>query len=168
MKKYKRRTQPLVYYLPLSAKTGKNCETLQQVIVENLPCQPAFYEKDTLTDFPLKFRVSDIVREQLCLTLKKELPHSAAVEVEEIEERETLKKTPLIYIKVNIYVNRDSQKKIVIGKKGRALKEIGRAARPPIQKIVGKKVFLDIWVKVLGDWQQRPRILQELGYWIDG
>lgn len=219
---------PLIYYLPISAKSNKNIEVLRDVIVENLPQAVPFYDDKTLTDFPLKFRIADIVREKLFTVLTKELPHSLAVEVESIndmpqggkieeaeEENETagnkkaieeeeiieeeiaeegdlekeneeeiedeeyqdpllssssvpqdLAKTGFIHVRVNIYVNRPSQKKIVIGAKGELLKEIGREARKEIEAIFGKKVFLDIWVTVLKDWQDKPRILQELGYWL--
>jgi GTP-binding protein Era len=158
--KTKDKEDPLVYYLPTSAKTGKNVDKLKEVIVESLPKQVPFYDKDTLTDFPLKFRISDIIREKLFLNLKKELPHSLAVEVEEITEKENV-----FYIRVNIYVNRVSQKKIVIGKRGGLLKNIGKEARIEIEQILKKKVYLDIWVKVLEDWQKKTRILKELGYW---
>jgi GTP-binding protein Era len=158
--KTKDKVDPLIYYLPTSAKTGKNIDKLKEVIVENLPQQSPFYDKDTLTDFPLKFRISDIIREKLFLNLKKELPHSLAVEVEEIQEKENI-----FYIRINIYVNRVSQKKIVIGEEGQLLKNIGKEARIEIEEILKKKVYLDIWVKVLEDWQKKSRILKELGYW---
>jgi GTP-binding protein Era len=158
--KTKDKEDPLVYYLPTSAKTGKNVDKLKEIIVENLPKQVPFYDKDILTDFPLKFRISDIIREKLFLNLKKELPHSLAVEVEEITEKENV-----FYIRVNIYVNRVSQKKIVIGERGGLLKNIGKEARIEIEQILKKKVYLDIWVKVLEDWQKKTRILKELGYW---
>ncbi|MFA5271162.1 MAG: GTPase Era [Candidatus Omnitrophota bacterium] len=215
---------PITYYSPISAKTGQNIAELRDTIVESLPEQVPFYDKETSTDFPLKFRVADIVREKLFLVLKNELPHSLAVEVEaikdmegkikekdikrtdigflkeiaekdpeedkqdaagpqdeEAEEEETerdpsdllfalsvpkgqLKKAGFIYIKVNIYVNRASQKKIVVGVGGKLLKEIGSTARQEIETIFGKKVYLQLWVQVLADWQNKPRILKELGY----
>ena len=157
-----KKTNPLVYYIPISAKNGKNIDRLKEALVENLPDSEPYYDKETLTDFPLKWRVADIVREKLFLNLKKELPHSIAVEVEKIED-----KTKVIYIKINIYVQRSSQKRIVVGKNGEILKRVGSLARPEVEKIYNKKIFLDIWVKVLGDWQTRPRILKELGYWWD-
>ncbi|MCK9572784.1 MAG: GTPase Era [Candidatus Omnitrophica bacterium] len=217
------KNDPLVYYLPISAKLNKNIDVLREVILENLPRQVPFYDNKTLTDFPLKFRIADIVREKLFIVLAKELPHSLAVEIraikdmpqggkieeteetyeaseemeveeemednpeetsgeegvedEEIEESEDsllssssvpedFVKTGFVYVRVNIYVNRPSQKKIVIGAKGELLKEIGREARKEIEAIFNKKVFLDIWVTVLRDWQDKPRILQELGYWL--
>ena len=151
---------PLIYYMPLSAKTGKDVDKLKDSILENLPEDHPYYDTNSLTDFPPKFRVADIIREKLFLQLKKELPHSIAVEIEEINN-----KKKIVSIKANIYVKRNSQKRIVIGKEGEVLKEVGSRARPEIEKIYNKKVFLDIWVKVLEDWQDRPRILKELGYW---
>lgn len=159
-KKYK---DPVVSYLPLSALKNKNIDTLKKIILENLPQGMPYYDDQTVTDFPLRYRVADCVREKLFMHLKKELPHSLAVEVEEMTEREDKKN--LMYIKVNIYVNRDSQKKIVIGKQGAILKEIGKEARLDIEKFLNKRVYLEMWVKVLEDWQKRPRILQEIGYW---
>ncbi|MBU1133594.1 MAG: GTPase Era [Candidatus Omnitrophica bacterium] len=156
---------PLIYYLPLSAKTGKNIDNLKDLIVDNLPAGHPFYDTDTITDFPLKFRISDIVREKLFLQLRNELPHSLAVEVEDIQEKETRRKEAITHIKVNIYVSRESQRKIVIGKAGAILKETGSASRQEIEKIVGRKVFLNIKVLVLKGWQESPRILKELGYW---
>jgi GTP-binding protein Era len=155
-----KKKDPLIYYLPTSAKKGKNIEKLKDLIVENLPLQPPFYEPDRLTDFPLKFRIADIIREELFLNLKKELPHALAVEIEEIEKRDSL-----TYIRANIYVNRNSQKRIVIGQNGKMLKKVGEASRKQMEGILGTKVYLDIWVKILKDWQKNVRILKELGYW---
>ena len=160
--KVESKRNPLIYYMPLSAKTGKDVDKLRDSILENLPESHPYYDTDSLTDFPLKFRVADIIREKLFLQLKEELPHSIAVEIEELNN-----KKKIVSIKANIYVKRNSQKRIVIGKEGAVLKEVGSRARPEIEKIYNKKVFLDIWVKVLGDWQDKPRILKELGYWWD-
>jgi len=151
---------PLVYYIPLSAKTGQDVDKLRKSLLDNLPEAHPFYETDALTDFPVKFRVADIIREKLFLQLNKELPHSIAVEIEEINN-----KKKIVSIRAVIYVRRNSQKRIVIGKSGEVLKEVGSRSRPEIEKIYNKKVFLDIWVKVLEDWQDKPRILKELGYW---
>ncbi len=151
---------PLIYYIPLSAKTGKGVDKLRDSILENLPESHPYYDTNSLTDFPPKFRVADIIREKLFIQLKRELPHSIAVEVEEINN-----KKKIVSIKANIYVKRNSQKRIVIGKAGEVLKGVGSRSRPEIENIYNKKVFLDIWVKVLEDWQDKPRILKELGYW---
>ncbi len=157
---------PLKYYMPVSATDGKNVDDLKQILLDNIPQGPPFYEKDTVTDFPLKLRIADIVREKLYSRLTKELPHSLAVEVEEMEEKLGQKGNPTIYIKVNIYVNRVSQRKIVIGKKGEGLREVGQAARFDIMPLFEKKrIYLDIMVKVVEDWQDKPRVLKELGYW---
>ncbi|RKY33599.1 MAG: GTPase Era [Candidatus Omnitrophota bacterium] len=148
------------YYIPISAKKGTNLDRLKEAIVELLPFHPPFYDRETLTDFPLKLRVQDTIREKLFLNLKEELPHSVAVEVEEVERKENI-----VYIKANIYVNRDSQKKILIGKEGRFIKEVGKLAREELEVLFGKKVYLELEVKVLRNWQKKPRILKELGYW---
>ena len=151
---------PLIYYIPLSAKTGKDVDKLRESILDNLPESHPYYDTNCLTDFPLKFQIADIIREKLFLQLKKELPHSIAVEIDEIND-----KKKVVSIRANIYVKRNSQKRIVIGKAGVVLKEVGSRSRAEIEKIYNKKVFLDIWVKVLGNWQDKPRILEELGYW---
>ena len=165
LKEKKREKDPLVYFLPISAKTKNNINELKDALLENLPVDHPLYDTETTTDFPMKFRIADIVREKLYAKLRRELPHSIAVEVDEIEERRTKSDRVLIYIKVRIYVNRESQKRIVVGKRGDILKEVGAAARVDIEDIYGEKVFMDIWVKILEDWQERPRILKELGYW---
>lgn len=154
------KNDPLIYFLPLSAKNQKNLDKLVEAIVENLPVQHPFYDTKTVTDFPLKFRIADIVREKLFTILKKELPHSVAVEIEDIEDRGDLS-----YIRVNIYVDRSTKRKIIIGEGGQTIKKVGTDARAEIEKIFNKQVYLDIWVKVLAGWQEKPRILKELGYW---
>jgi GTP-binding protein Era len=155
----------LLFYLPISAASGKNVDELLSVVIENLPEQPAFYDTDTQTDFPLTYRVADCVREKLFLQLQEELPHSIAVEVENIEDTKTKSGKPIANIIVNIYVNRDSQKRIIIGAKGEMLKSVGSQATGDLEKMLNKKVFLQLWVKVMDDWQNKPRILKELGYW---
>ena len=163
----KNKKDKLLYYIPISAKTLKNVDVLIKVILENLKEQEPFYDLNTITDFPMKFRIADIIREKLFFNLKKELPHSLAVEVEDMLDRGLLKENSSkypIYIKVNIYVNRLSQKKIVIGEKGSLIKHIGKESRTEIENLLNRKVYLDIKVKVLEDWQDKPRILQELGY----
>lgn len=152
---------PLLYFLPLSAREGTNMADLKKLLIESLSEGPAFYDTSTATDFPLKFRVADAIREKLFCTLAAELPHSLAVEVAEMQD-----KGKIYFIKGIIYVNRISQKKIVIGTKGALLKEIGTQARYQIEKIIGKKVYLELWVEIMEDWQNKPRILQELGYWL--
>ncbi len=151
---------PVVSTVSVSAINGKNIEELIDELVKILPEGHPFYDKNTKTDFPLKFRISDIIREKLFSHLREELPHSIAVEVEEIEDRGNF-----YYINAVIYVTRESQKPIVIGKSGSLIKKIGSEAREEIEAIMGKKVFLDIFVRVEKDWQNSTRILKELGYW---
>lgn len=156
---------PVIEVMAVSAWTGRKLPDLTKVIIQHLPVQPAFYDLDTKTDFPEKFRVADIIREQLCRQLKDELPHNAAVEVVDQEEQTTTSGHPCLHIRVNIYVNRDSQKQIVIGKKGAMIKSIGQASRLTLERMFNKKVFLELEVEVLENWQSSPRILKELGYW---
>lgn len=151
---------PVKYYIPVSAKTGKNTQSVSDAIVQLLPLHPPFYGPEEVTDFPLNYRVADIVREKLFLNLKEELPHSVAVEIKQIDEKDTR-----VVVYASIYVNRASQKKIIIGKGGAMIKDIGIAARGELQELFKRKVYLDLRVKVVRDWQNKPRILQELGYW---
>lgn len=160
-KEKKLKKDPIVYYIPTSAKKGKNLEKLKGAIKEHLPISPPFYEPGSLTDFPLKFRAADIIREKLFLKLKEELPHSLAVEVLDIEDKDTL-----VYLKALIYVNRNSQKRIIIGKKGHFIRDIGKNSRKELEAIFDKRVYLDLWVKVIPDWQKKLRILKEIGYGI--
>jgi len=150
---------PIRYYIPVSATTGKNLGKLRQVVVELLPEHPPFYEAQMLTDFPLKFRVADSIREKLFLSLKEELPHSIAVVIEGIDDLRRLSR-----VKATVYVNTESQKGIVIGKGGMLLKEIGTAARKDLERMLGKKVYLELRVSVLKGWQEKPRVLADLGY----
>lgn len=149
----------LLAYMPLSAKRGTNIDKLKEVLIGNIPEGPAYYDDKAVTDFPVKLRIADIIREKLFLALKEELPHAVAVSVEEINNKKNV-----VYIKANIYVRRKSQKMIVVGKKGELLKHIGTLSRKEIETIYEKKVFLDIWVTIMEDWQKRPRILKDLGY----
>lgn len=154
-----KREDPITYYIPVSAQNKTNLEDLTEAIVSLLPEGPPFYDPQTTTDFPLSLRTADIIREKIFEELSEELPHSIAVEVEEIEDKEKI-----ICVFAAIYVNRDSQKQIVIGKKGAFIKKVGIAARTEIEGVMGKKVYLQLHVRVLKDWQSKPRILQELGY----
>lgn len=150
----------ILYYIPTSAKTGKNMDKLLESILENLPqSKEYFYPPGIMTDFPLKFRLADIIREKLFLKLKEELPHSLAVEVEEIEDKRNIFSVSAI-----IYLNRPSQKQIVVGEKGNIIKEVGIQSRQDMEKILKRKVYLKLWVKVLKNWQSSPRLLKELGY----
>ncbi len=158
--KEKKKENPVKFYIPLSAKKGKNLDKLTEAIINLLPERDfLFYPEKETTDFPLSFRISEIIREKLLLFLKEELPHSCAVIVEEMEEKENI-----VYIYASILVNRTSQKKIIIGKGGSFIKKIGTEARKDLELLLKRKVYLELYVKVIKDWQKRPRILKEIGY----
>ena len=144
---------------PVSAKTGRGVGVLLDLLVDRLPEGPAYYPTETLTDQPLEVRVGEIVREKALAVTRQEVPHSIAVVVEELEESDSLTK-----IHASLIVERDSQKGIVIGKGGGTLKTIGSRAREEIERALGHKVFLDLHVKVLKEWQRDPKALQRLGF----
>ncbi|WP_164541431.1 GTPase Era [Fervidobacterium sp. 2310opik-2] len=143
-----------------SAVTGEGLEKLLKVIVENLPEGPQFYPEDIVVDRPLSFIVSELIREKIFHFTYEEVPHSVAVIVEEIKEREN----GVFYIRANIYVERESQKGIIIGQKGQMIKKIGESARKDIEYFLESKVYLDLFVKVKKDWRNKDFIiLNEIG-----
>jgi GTP-binding protein Era len=144
---------------PTSATERFNIDNLQARIVELLPDSPPFFGKDALTDKPARFFVTEIVREKLLLNYDKEIPYSTEVLVEKFDEKEKS-----IHIMAVIYVERDSQKGILIGKGGAKIKRIGIEAREDIEKFFDKKVFLEIFVKVEKDWRNRENKLRAFGY----
>ena len=126
----------------------------------HLPEGPAYYPEDMVTDQPERLIAAELVREKVLSLTRDEVPHSIAVDVDEM----TTRPNNDVYIRATIYVERDSQKGIVIGHKGAMLKEIGRLARPDIEMMIGSKVYLDLWVKVRKDWRNRDAILKSLGF----
>ena len=144
---------------PTSATLHFNVETLKKRIVELLPVAPPYFGKDALTDKPARFFVTEIIREKLLLNYDKEIPYSTEVLVEKFEEKETS-----IHIMAVIYVERDSQKGIIIGKGGEKIKKIGISAREDIEKFFDKKVYLELFVKVEKDWRNRENKLRAFGY----
>ncbi|MCM8778972.1 MAG: GTPase Era [Candidatus Omnitrophica bacterium] len=158
----RRENDPLKYYIPVSALEGKNIPQLLEVIFSLLPESQPFYPEDILSDFPLRLNISEIIREKILNTLKEELPYSTAVMVEEMLPR----REDLLYIKAIILVERESQKGIVVGKKGEMIKKIGERARKEIETLLEKKVYLELFVKVEKNWQENPLILKKLGYYI--
>ncbi len=151
---------PFKEIIPISALTQDGIELLMSRICDYLPHGPKYYPDETVTDQIEKFMISEIIREKITEMTEEEVPHSVAVEVIEWKEREN----GLISIRSNIYVERESQKGIIIGKKGRMLKSIGTAARIDIEKLLNTKIFLELWVKVIKDWRDDTRTLKELGY----
>ena len=152
-------TEPVKYFIPVSALQKININDLLDAINEFLPEQEPYYSKDTVTDFPLTYRVADIIREKLCSSLRQELPHQIAVEVEDINQQDKI-----VHIFTNIIVNSDSQKSIVVGSKGSMVKNIGILSRRDLEELFEKKVFLKLKVKVEKDWHNKLRILRQLGY----
>ena len=152
---------PFHALVPLSAKTGKGVDRLEAVTLELLPPGPALYPADTVTDQPETLFVAETFREKLFQTLRQEVPYACAVRVEELVERGP--DAPL-YIRGEVFVERASQKGIVIGEGGAMLKRIGQAARRELEAFFGVRVFLDLRVRVREDWRQDDRALRELGY----
>ncbi len=150
---------PKAIIIPVSALHKFNVDAVMEKIIELTPESPPFFPKDELTDKPMRFFVSEIIREKILQHYKQEIPYSSEVEVESytVEEK-------LIRISAVIYVMRDSQKGILIGKGGSALKRVGTEARKDIQNFVKKKVFLELFVKVDKDWRDDARKLKRYGY----
>ncbi|UNC92996.1 GTPase Era [Candidatus Contubernalis alkaliaceticus] len=145
----------------VSAVNGTNVTLLQEKLVAHLPEGPKYYPEDMITEQPERFVVSELIREKILEQTRDEVPHSVAVEVDEMKER---KGKNMIYIRANIFVERDSQKGIIVGNQGKMLKEIGMKARQDIQVLLGCKVFLELWVKVQKDWRNRSKFLKDFGY----
>jgi len=150
---------PRAEIIPVSALEKFNVSSVFNRILEALPEGPPYYDKDVLTDKSERFFVSEIIREKIFRNYKKEIPYSVEVGIEEFKEEENI-----IRIKSVIFVSRDSQKGIIIGKGGEALKKVGSRARIDIEKFFGKKVFLEMFVKVEKDWRDSDRLLREFGY----
>ncbi len=155
-----RRFEALRAIVPISALKFEGLEELKQEILAVLPEGPPFYPSDQILDHPERFLVSELIREKIFQQYGEEIPYSTTVMVEEFREREEQKD----YIRAVIYVERDSQKGILIGRKGAALKKIGQLAREEIELLLGRPVFLELWVKVREKWSQDERMLREFGY----
>ena len=150
---------PKAEILPLSAKNKFGIDVLLKRIKELLPESPAFFDKDQLTDKPARFFVSEIIREKILRYYDKEIPYSVEVGVERFKEEDKL-----IHINAVIYVERDSQKGIIIGHQGQALKKVSTEARRSLEKFFGKKIFLETFVKVDKDWRNSQKELNQFGY----
>ena len=146
--------------VPVSALEDKEFPGLLAEITKHLPEGPDYFPDDILTDQPERVIAGEMIREKVLLNTRDEVPHSVAVEVEEFKVREN----DDIYIRATIFVERDSQKGIIIGAKGSLLKKIGQEARKDIQALLGDKVFLDLWVKVKADWRNKDKALKQFGY----
>ncbi|HAZ44376.1 MAG TPA: GTPase Era [Cyanobacteria bacterium UBA11369] len=145
-----------------SALTGQGLENLQKLLVENLEPGPYYYPPDLVTDQPERFIMGELIREQILLLTREEVPHSVAVTIEKVEEEPAITR-----VFAAIHVERDSQKGILIGKKGSMLKAIGSAAREQMQKLIAGKIYLELFVKVEPKWRQSRSRLAELGYKVE-
>ena len=150
---------PEARIVPASAKENFNIEGLFKTILDLLPEGPAFYPKDTLTDKTLRFFASEIIREKILRFYDKEIPYCCEIEIESYKEEPAIDR-----IAATISVARDSQKGILIGHKGEKLKRVGQAAREDMEQFLGKKVFLQLFVKVNDDWRNNERQLRRFGY----
>lgn len=153
------RLLPNAEVFPTSAKLGFNTGSLMKRILELLPTAPPYFGKDALTDKPARFFVTEIIREKMLLNLDKEVPYSVEVVVEKFDEKEDS-----IHIMAVIYVERDSQKGIIIGKGGKMIKRIGIESRKDIETFFAKHVYLEMFVKVEKDWRNRENKLRSFGY----
>lgn len=147
--------------VPISALQGNNVQQLLDTLKKYLPEGPQYYPADQVTDHPERFIIAELIREKVLHLTRDEVPHSIAVEIEKIAKDE---KKELVRINASIIVERDSQKGIVIGKRGALLKEIGTRARKDIETLLGSKVYLELWVKVQKDWRDRASQLRDYGY----
>jgi GTP-binding protein Era len=143
---------------PVSCLTGDGIDVLMDNLRKMLPEGPRYFPDDILTDMPVRFLSKELIREKVFTLTQKEIPYAVAVEIEEFREGEPT------YIRAVIHVERSSQKGIVIGSGGKMLKEIGKQSRLDIQRLVGNKVYLELFVRVTKDWTKNPKALRELGY----
>ncbi|WML54096.1 GTPase Era [Neobacillus sp. PS3-12] len=152
---------PFKEVVPISALEGNNVERLLDQIKTYMPEGPQFYPADQVTDHPERFIISELIREKALHLTREEIPHSLAVVIDKIERQEN---KDVIHVMATVIVERDSQKGIIIGKKGSMLKEIGQRARVDIENLLGSKVFLELWVKVQKDWRNKMSQLRDFGF----
>ena len=146
--------------LAVSALHGNNLDDLLDTTIERLPLGPRYFPEDQVTDQQTRFIAAELVREQVLHHIRQEIPYSVAVIVDQFKRRSE----EMTYISANIFVERDTQKAIVLGQGGRMIKRIGRDARQQIEELIGTRVYLELWVKVRKKWRQDERELQRMGY----
>lgn len=151
---------PVSRSFAISALTGEGVDAVEKALIAVLPEGPKYYPEDEITDQQERVIAAELVREQVLLNTRQEIPHAVAVVVQDFKERDD----GMIYINATIYVEKDSQKGIIIGKDGQMLKAIGGAARKEIERMVDGKVFLQLWVKLRKDWRKKEPSLREMGY----
>ncbi|GMA52162.1 GTPase Era [Alicyclobacillus contaminans] len=147
--------------IPVSAKHQEQLDVLTAALARVLPEGPQFYPADMVTDHPEQFIISEIIREKVLHLTREEVPHSVAVGIEQLERREA---SDVLYIHAVIYTERDSQKGILIGKRGAMLRKVGQLARQELEALFGNKVYLELWVKVKKDWRNEPSMLRRFGF----
>ena len=150
--------------VPVSAVAGEQVGLLADLLLERMPPSPPLYPRDSLTDETEEERIAELIREAALVGVREELPHSIAVVVDEMEERARRDGEPVLAIHASLYVERESQKGIIIGRGGSRLKRVGRQARESIEAMVARHVYLDLYVKVAKDWQRDPKLLGRLGF----
>jgi GTP-binding protein Era len=147
--------------VPIAARTGEGVDVVRRLIVERLPPGPPYFPHDQVTDQTVEQRIAERIREQAIIRMREEVPHSVAVVVDEVVGSSD---DDMTVVHATIFVERQSQKGIVIGRHGAMLRDIGTDARPEIERLLGTRVFLELRVKLLKDWQGNPRALDRLGY----
>ena len=148
--------------VPISAIRGTNLDRLLDLLVKYLPEGPKYYEEHMVTDQPIEQFISEIIREKIMLLTRDEVPHATAVQVVNVQPGD--RNPNMLVIDADIIVEKESQKPIIIGKGGQKLKKIGQLAREELEQLLGKRVYLRLWVKVKEDWRSRPEQLRGLGY----
>lgn len=151
---------PFAEIIPVSALLGNNVTTLLDQLVSYMEPGPQYYPADQVTDHPEQFVCAELIREKILHLTREEIPHSIAVTIEDMR----VESNGVVHISAVIYVERDSQKGIIIGKNGSLLKQVGAQARADIEALLGSKTFLELWVKVKKDWRNQERILRDLGF----
>lgn len=159
-----RKMLPLSDAVPVSAKEGTNADTLLTVVEQLLPEGPPLYPDDMLTDRSERFIAQEIIREKVIVATEEEVPHSVAVEIDEYRSPDEYPERKDLYIRATVYVEREGQKAIILGKKGEKIKAIGTAARKAIETMTGHKVFIELWVKVNEGWRNSETKLKKMGY----
>lgn len=152
---------PFEEIIPTSALKGENMDRFLQIVEQQIPQGPMYYPGDQITDHPERFIVAELIREKVLQLTREEVPHSVAVVIEQMEQRDD---SDVIFIHALIYTERDSQKAILIGKNGELMKKIGQRARRDIERLLGSKVYLEMWIKVKKDWRNQENLLRNFGF----
>lgn len=151
---------PFAEYVPVSALKEVNIDALLRAIIQYLPEGPRYFPTEQLTDQPEKFLIAELIREQIFTQTEQEVPYQTAVMVEQMADTES----GILRVEATIYVERDSQKGIIIGKRGSRLKQIGQVARQEIERLLNTRVYLALWVKVRKDWSENEQLIRDMGY----